>query len=333
MEHDSDSDGKDEDWLNELLSEEYLEDKKVKVLVDKHWNEVSLDTQMDMEVKYKGYVYAEDETLDGPDSQWEILKYARIDNYTPKDEWRMTANQRAQAAVKRERAIDEKAKASEATSDSSLKSCEAKRPGSLINEMSAVVMKSIAGLTFAEKADLSRQKCIAAMAARQQGAGEGFHKTSLEQPISRLEDPRMSINGVEQQWQLLSVAVDSGAAETVIPYSLIKGYPVKETEASKSGLNYASATGEPIPNLGEQVLPLMMEEGTVRGMTFQAAPVARPLGSVMRICKAGHRVVFDDDGSYIENKTTGEINWMRQENGNYMLDMWVIPEASFGRQP
>ena len=57
-------------------------------------------------------------------------------------------------------------------------------------------------------------------------------------------------------------------------------------------------------------------------MTFQAAPVSKPLGSV--ICAAGHRVVFDEDGSYIENKTTGEMNMLREDNGNYMLDMWVV---------
>ena len=60
-------------------------------------------------------------------------------------------------------------------------------------------------------------------------------------------------------------------------------------------------------------------------MTFQAAPVSKPLGSVKRICAAGHRVVFDEDGSYIEYKTTGEINMLREDNGNYMLDMWVVP--------
>ena len=60
-------------------------------------------------------------------------------------------------------------------------------------------------------------------------------------------------------------------------------------------------------------------------MTFQAAPVSKPLGSVNRICAAGHRVVFDEDGSYIEKRTTGEINMLREDNGNYMLDMWVVP--------
>ena len=70
-------------------------------------------------------------------------------------------------------------------------------------------------------------------------------------------------------------------------------------------------------------------------MTFQAAPVSKPLGSVKRICAAGHRVVFDEDGSYTENKTTGEINMLREDNGNYMLDMWVVPPQTteWGQPP
>ena len=142
-------------------------------------------------------------------------------------------------------------------------------------------------------------------------------------------------------WQLLSMAVDSGAAETVIPHRLVSQHPVRETRASRAGLCYSSATGQPIPNLGEQKLPLVTMEGTLRGMTFQAAPVSKPLGSVKRICGSGHRVVFDDEGSYVQNKVTGEINWLREENGNYMLDAWIVPpsemptndSAGFGRQP
>ena len=93
----------------------------------------------------------------------------------------------------------------------------------------------------------------------------------------------------------MSIIIDSGAAETVIPHKLIKGYKIQETPESKAGLCYASATGNPIPNFGEQVLPLETSEGTLRSMRFQAAPVERALGSVKRICQAGHRVVFDED--------------------------------------
>ncbi len=40
------------------------------------------------------------------------------------------------------------------------------------------------------------------------------------------------------------------------------------------------------------------------GMTFQVAKVRGPLGSARRICEAGNRVVFDEDGSYIENQAS-----------------------------
>jgi len=68
-------------------------------------------------------------------------------------------------------------------------------------------------------------------------------------------------------------------------------------------------------------------------MRVQAAPVTKPLASVKKIVQAGHKVVFDDEGSYILNKTTGEINMLREEDGNYMLDIWVQPTATFARQP
>ena len=147
--------------------------------------------------------------------------------------------------------------------------------------------------------------------------------------------PQKPVNAISNQefedtegWQRLSIIIDSGAAETVIPYKQIKGYAVQETEDSKEGICYASATSDPIPNMGEQTLPLQTAEGTWRSMRFQAAPVERPLGSVMRICAAGHRVVFDaEEGSYILNKTTGEINWLREDNGNYVMDTWVLPPS------
>ena len=146
-------------------------------------------------------------------------------------------------------------------------------------------------------------------------------------------------------WRKISLAIDSGAAEIVIPHTLVTEYPIVETERSRSGACYASATGEPIPNLGEQKLPMAIEEGSMRAMTFQAAPVAKPLGSVKRICQAGHYVIFDEEGSYIMNKVTGELNWLREQNGNYMLDVWIPPPSlssgntwhsrdyPFGRQP
>ncbi len=190
----------------------------------------------------------------------------------------------------------------------------------------------IAPLSFQERADAMRLECHADRAASQQAAN--MQVLHHDRPINALPQAMAPVQR-DGRWQLLSVAVDSGAAETVIPHKLVTSHPIHETDASRAGVNYASATGDPIPNLGEQILALCMREGSLRSMKFQAAPVSRPLASVKRICRAGHRVVFDDEGSYIENKLTGEINWLREESGNYMLDMWVLPdaEAGFGGQP
>ena len=128
------------------------------------------------------------------------------------------------------------------------------------------------------------------------------------------------------------MAVDSGACESVADPAQVP-CEVSETCASKAGSGFVSATGEPIPNLGEMDIPMMTREGTFRSMKVQAAPVTKPLASVMRIVQAGHVVVFDNESSYIMNKKTGEINFLREEDGNYMLDVWVRPSKKvFPRQ-
>ena len=58
-------------------------------------------------------------------------------------------------------------------------------------------------------------------------------------------------------------AVDSGACESVVDAAeQVLGYEVQETRSSRSGLAYASAAGEDIPNLGEVFLPMMTKENT-----------------------------------------------------------------------
>ena len=200
---------------------------------------------------------------------------------------------------------------------------------------------------FYEDAERIRARCMAERIAMEaQKAVRIAPVLVTEKPINEVQNGscwafgeyELNELGMDQHgWQLMSMAVDSGAAETVIPHRLVAQHPIQDTESSRAGLCYSSATGQPIPNLGQQQLPLLTMEGTLRGMTFQAAPVSKPLGSVKRMCSSGHRVVFDDEGSYIQNKATGALNWLREENGNYILDVWVIPpgnsDAGFGRQP
>ena len=68
-------------------------------------------------------------------------------------------------------------------------------------------------------------------------------------------------------------------------------------------------------------------------MKFNVAAVNKALGSVGKICEAGHRVVFDDaHGSFIEELSAADgkpipssRQELRKDNGVYVLDVWVAP--------
>ena len=39
--------------------------------------------------------------------------------------------------------------------------------------------------------------------------------------------------------------------------------------------------------------------------------------------QSGHRVVFDSDGSYIEDKETGDVMNLKDNGQMHMLKMWI----------
>ena len=58
-------------------------------------------------------------------------------------------------------------------------------------------------------------------------------------------------------------------------------------------------------------------------MVMQVCDVNQGLLSVSKATASGNRVIFDQDGSYIENKLSGERTWLHQKNGMYTLKLWV----------
>ena len=56
----------------------------------------------------------------------------------------------------------------------------------------------------------------------------------------------------------------------------------------------------------------------------------KALGSVSKMVKNGSRVVFEDTGSYIQNKRTGQVTWLREQDGLYFLDVKVKPNHPAG---
>ena len=124
-------------------------------------------------------------------------------------------------------------------------------------------------------------------------------------------------------WEEVEMAVDSGATETVVGENMVTSIETKEGPASRRGVNYEVADGTLIPNLGEKKFTAVSEEGLARNITAQVCSVNKALLSVKKMVKAGNKVVFDEEGSYVEDKRTGEKMWMKEDGGMYMLKMWV----------
>ena len=129
----------------------------------------------------------------------------------------------------------------------------------------------------------------------------------------------------------MELAVDSGASETVIHEEMVSSVEMKDGPASRRGVKNEVANGVRIPNLGEKRFSGSSEEGVQITLTAQVCDVNKALLSVRKVVAAGNRVVFEDGGSYIEDTSTGERMWMTEQNGMYMLKLW-IPKQPFQRQ-
>ena len=80
-------------------------------------------------------------------------------------------------------------------------------------------------------------------------------------------------------------------------------------------------------------VPIVTREGTQRLLAVIAAPVTKLLLAVDQLNASGHVVVFDQDNSFIFNKFSSELNALRKENGNLVLDVWVPPSSSQQKAP
>ena len=133
----------------------------------------------------------------------------------------------------------------------------------------------------------------------------------------------MAVEQVTGNWEKIPVTVDSGAIDSVIPNSLATHVQVKQTAASRQGLQYRAANGTPIKNEGEKTLRGYTGDGNQVSMTMQVAKVTKPLGSVRAMVKANNMVVFDEGNSYILDKATGRKTKVNEVNGAYVFDLWV----------
>ena len=63
-------------------------------------------------------------------------------------------------------------------------------------------------------------------------------------------------------------------------------------------------------------------------MVVVVTEVDDALLSVSKVVKGGNRVVFDEGGSYIEHKASGEVTPLTEQRGLYKLKIWVTKNQS-----
>ena len=119
------------------------------------------------------------------------------------------------------------------------------------------------------------------------------------------------------------MGVDSEATETVMSEDMLTSTEMKIGAAAKRGVEYEVANGVTIPNLGEKTFKFQTAEGAERKITAQVCEVNKGLLSVVKMVNAGNTVAFSKSGSFIEDDNSGERINITEENGMYVLSMWV----------
>ena len=135
------------------------------------------------------------------------------------------------------------------------------------------------------------------------------------------------------------ITIDSGAAESVIPLDMLKQVRTIPGDASKQNTIYTSADGGQMWNHGHSYVHFRSTgEQDICMADFQRTTVKKPLASVSRIVEKGNKVVFDENGGFIENLKTGKKIKIVRNNGTFAIEVEYLveddepPKADFTRQ-
>ena len=134
-------------------------------------------------------------------------------------------------------------------------------------------------------------------------------------------------------WEKITLIVDSGASDTVMPPKVCKAAEIRHS--SKVGTIYEVADGSEAKNLGEKLCEMKVNEDDTTGLeiAFQVVDkVNKALLSVHRVCEQGHDVVFSKrKGDYIFLNGNSETSIpLRSVAGTYEIDVWIRPGSGGG---
>ena len=133
----------------------------------------------------------------------------------------------------------------------------------------------------------------------------------------------MSMSCPSPEYEVIEASVDSGAGVTIMPHNMCSHIPIHETEDSRAGITYRAASGHPVPDMGSRTFDAQTTRCQNRRLTCKVGPVRKMLLSVTDTLSKNNRVVFDPQGSYVENVVTGDWTPIEQQNGIFIMKLWV----------
>ena len=163
-----------------------------------------------------------------------------------------------------------------------------------------------------------------------------FSGASLRGPahldVLRERNPQVSaIN--DGGWERITLIVDSGASDTVIPRKVCQAGELRSS--NKIGTEYEVADGGVARHLGENLCAMKINEDNKTGLkiAFQVVDkVNKALMRVNRVCAQGHDVVFSEKrGDFILlNGSTDDVIPLRTVGGTYEIYVWIRPSEGGG---
>ena len=137
----------------------------------------------------------------------------------------------------------------------------------------------------------------------------------------------------EITWEKMTLTVDSGASDTVVPPGYCSWSTIFHTE--KVGTEYEVANGCVVHKVGERRCTMKVDEKIGElSIVFQVVDVHKPLLAVSSITAKGHKVIIADEDHHIL-LASGHKPPLRNVNGVFELDVWIkrdSNEGGFARQ-
>ena len=148
-----------------------------------------------------------------------------------------------------------------------------------------------------------------------------------------------------ENYDQIDITMDSGAGGSVADPKDFPGCVVTDSPGSLAGQVFVGPGGDKMPNQGQFVAPLRLDDGRLTQSIYQAVPVRKPLMAVSAVNDKGNLVVFDGKGSYIvPGSNKGLISQIRaliqkvpdkvplhRKNGVFHMKAWQL-KPGFTRQ-